>query len=162
MKRPILALAVCLGTAIAALPALAQDLTLVWKRPNGEVAKQETLKLTEIDALKQTEIVTGTPWTNGKNTYTGPAMAMLAARGGDVREARVLALNDYSQVVPAEDWAKHPVIMASRMDGKTMSIREKGPFWVVYPLDADAELRSQRIHARMVWQVKTVEFTLRQ
>jgi hypothetical protein len=162
MKKAFLALAVCTGAVLAALPALAQDLTLIWKRPNGEIAKQETLKLAEVDALKQTEVVTATPWTNGKNTFTGPALALLAARGGEAREARVLALNDYSQVVPAEDWARHPVIMASRMDGKPMSIREKGPFWVVYPLDSDAELRSQRIHARMVWQVKTVEFTLRQ
>jgi hypothetical protein len=162
MKKRFLALAVCLGASLAALPAAAQDLTLIWKRASGEVAKREVLTGAQVEAMKLTEVVTATPWTNGKNTFRGPALEELAGRGGaPVRDARVLALNDYSQTIPAEDWAKHAVILASRMDGKTMPIRDKGPYWVIYPLDSDGELRSQRIHARMVWQVKTVEFTLR-
>ena len=63
-------------------------------------------------------------------------------------------MNDYSTVIPAEDFSKHNVILAIRKDGEYMPVRDKGPLFIVYPYDADPELKSQKYYSRSAWQVK--------
>ena len=38
-----------------------------------------------------------------------------------------------------------------------MPVRDKGPFFVIYPYDSKPELKSQVYYARSVWQVKRLE-----
>ncbi|WP_371347750.1 hypothetical protein [Ancylobacter sp. IITR112] len=139
--------------------ARAQDLTLRWLGSDGKVALEKTLNLAQLDALPQVTIDTGTPWTQNVQRFTGPSLGVLAALGGrPVREAKVMALNDYVAPIPAEDWKEHGAILTTRIDGQTMRIREKGPFWVMYPIDSDPVLRQQYYQSRMVWQVKSIDF----
>jgi hypothetical protein len=74
---------------------------------------------------------------------------------GTVVEAH--ALNDYSTLIPAEDFAKHNVILALRKDGEYMPVRDKGPLFIVYPYDSDPELKSQKYYGRSAWQVKELK-----
>ncbi|WP_425104830.1 hypothetical protein [Ancylobacter sp.] len=154
--------ALILGLACLALPeaARAHELTLRWLGADGQVALEKTLTLAEIDALPQVTIETSTPWTEGVQRFTGPSLGALAALGGrPVREAKVMALNDYVAPIPAEDWKEHGAILTTRVDGKTMRVRDKGPFWVMYPIDSDPALRQQYYQSRMVWQVKSIDFS---
>jgi len=34
-----------------------------------------------------------------------------------------------------------------------MSVREKGPLWVIYPYDSDAKFRTEVIYSRSIWQL---------
>ena len=34
-----------------------------------------------------------------------------------------------------------------------MSLRDKGPLWVVFPYDASEEFRRDEIYAQSIWQV---------
>jgi hypothetical protein len=139
--------------------ASAQELSVRWVTEDGGVIKEETLDLAALDALPQAEIVTTTPWTDGKQRFTGPSLGAIAALGGrPVSVAEVSALNDYSAEIPAEDWENRGAILASRRNGETMQIRGKGPYWVMYPIDSDPELDTQFYHARMVWQVSDIDF----
>jgi hypothetical protein len=38
-----------------------------------------------------------------------------------------------------------------------MSVRDKGPLWVIYPYDAVPEYKSERIYARSIWQLVSIE-----
>ena len=58
--------------------------------------------------------------------------------------------------VPAED-AKLDTILATKIDGKPMSIRDKGPLMLVYPFDLDADLYNEKYFSRSVWQIKEIE-----
>lgn len=138
------------------------DLTLRWLSGDGQVLKQRSLSLAELDALPQTTVETTTPWTKGVQRFGGPSFAVLAGLAGrQVVEARVVALNDYAATVPAEDWEKHGVILATRLNGETMRVRDKGPYWVMYPIDRDVRLGHQDYQSRMVWQVKSIDFLAR-
>ena len=64
-----------------------------------------------------------------------------------------IALNDYSVEIPIEDFAKYHAILALKRDGEYMSVRDKGPLFIVYPYDNDPELRSQKFYSRSAWQV---------
>ena len=56
------------------------------------------------------------------------------------------------------DFAKYPVILAYRMNGELLKIRDKGPLWIVYPQDGYPELKTKETQAKWVWQVKEIRF----
>lgn len=37
-----------------------------------------------------------------------------------------------------------------------MAVREKGPIWVIYPMNDHPELRSDTYNDRLVWQLKEI------
>lgn len=152
-----------IATVLACLlsvSAEAADVALRWVTPQGTVIEERVLALADVDALPQKEVRTDTQWTDPV-TFSGPSLAELAKLGNrPVVEAEVFALNDYSAKVPAEDWEKRGAILASRIDGKTMPIRDKGPYWVMYPIDDDPALATQEYFARMVWQVSRIDFVV--
>ena len=158
-------LSMSLSAAIVLLGALfagradAADLTLRWLREDGSVVSERQLDLAQIEALPQQEIATSTPWTTGVKTFRGPALADLAALAdAPAREANVLAHNDYAAIVPREDWTEHGAMLAARLDGSTMRIRDKGPYWIMFPIDASDRYDSQVYRSRMVWQVRSIDF----
>jgi hypothetical protein len=135
------------------------DLVLRWNGKDGALIAERTLDIAAVEALPQVEFTTETPWTDGKQTFSGPSLGTLAALGGaPVRDARVTALNDYEMNVPAEDWETLGAILAVRRNGELMPVQDKGPYWVMYPISSDSKLNTQFYHGRMVWQVKYIDF----
>ena len=59
--------------------------------------------------------------------------------------------------IPIEDCRRYPVVLALTRDGRDLQRRDKGPIWVVYPRDDHAELRSEQINTRWVWQLDRLE-----
>lgn len=153
----------CLFTIVFAWTANAssQEITLEWATADGQLLQSDTLDMAAFEALPQTTVQTETPWTSGVQTFTGVLLSALAERGGrPVREARLVALNDYSATVPAADWKAYGIVIASRHNGALMRIREKGPFWAIYPIQDFSKLDQQIYHARMVWQIKSILFVV--
>jgi hypothetical protein len=111
-----------------------------------------------LEAIGMEKVVTTTPWHKGKVTFEGPSLAKLLqtvqANGSSVR---VVALNDYAVTIPMDDFARHGVILAMKRNGQYMPIRDKGPLFVIYPYDSNAELKQQMYYARSAWQVKRIE-----
>ena len=111
-----------------------------------------------LEQLGTVAIETTTPWHTGKVRFEGVPMSVLMKKvgaSGTVVEAN--ALNDYSTLIPAEDFAKHNVILALRRDGEYMPVRDKGPLFIVYPYDSDPELKSQKYYSRSAWQVRELK-----
>jgi hypothetical protein len=63
------------------------------------------------------------------------------------------AINDYSVKIPMSDAVEGGPIVAYLMNGEEMSIRDKGPLWVIYPYDSDADFRSEVVFTRSIWQL---------
>jgi len=111
-----------------------------------------------LEALPQHEIRTSTPWTDGVSTFEGPLLCdLLAGLGAKGTELRARALNDYVVDIPIADCQRYPVILALKRDGKSLSRRDMGPIWIVYPRDDFPELRLETINARWVWQLIELE-----
>jgi hypothetical protein len=107
-----------------------------------------------LEALGMVTIETNTPWYKGAQKFEGVPLEKLMQKVGASGEKVVaVALNDYSSEIPIEDFAKYKVILALKRDGEYMPVRDKGPLFIVYPYDSNAELRSQKFYSRSVWQV---------
>ena len=121
---------------------------------------EAVLSPAQLAALPQHTTVTATPWTDGVKTFRGPLVSdVLKAAGVSVAPgmvAQAQALNGYVVEIPAEDFARWPVILAFSMDGQTLTRRDKGPLWVVYPRDSDPQLKDAKYDHRWAWQLKQI------
>lgn len=111
-----------------------------------------------IETMATTVVETETPWTQGKVRFEGvPLKSLLDAASAKGEVIHAIALNDYAVDIPVEDSANPKVIVAYRMNGETMRVRDKGPLWLVYPLSDDPALRNEATYSKMIWQIKALE-----
>ena len=158
-RLPAWLAALLVSGSLLAASASASDLALRWLKADGSLVAERALDLAGLDALPQRVISTGTPWTKGRHTFAGPPLAALAALAGlPATSATVIALNEYSASLPRQDWSEKGAVLASRQDGRTMRIRDKGPYWVMFPIDDSREFDSEKYRSRMVWQVRSIDF----
>ncbi len=119
------------------------------------------LDRSEIAALDTVDIVTGTDWTNGTSHFTGPlvrdVLRLAVPDAGSFEAVIATAANDYSVEIPASDFQDYDVILAMTMDGERLTLRDKGPLWIVYPRDDYLELREPLINSRWIWQLVKLE-----
>jgi hypothetical protein len=161
MKSILVALIASALTATAALALEAPTgpvvLTVKGKISNTNSDDTAQFDLAMLEKLKGRKGEMETPWTTGKVTFEGPLLReILAAVGATGSSLKIRALNDYAADVPAED-AKLDTILATKLDGKPMSVRDKGPLMLVYPFDLDADLYNEKYFSRSVWQIKEIE-----
>ena len=111
-----------------------------------------------LDALPQHTTTTITPWYDGVRTFEGPlGSELLDAVGARGSVVRVTAINDYAADIPIEDFAANPVILATTIDGEHMSVRDKGPIFVIYPFELNPDLYNEVTFGKSVWQVVSIE-----
>lgn len=160
-RRRVLALPLALacGRAVALSTPL---LTITGSRldPPAQGGRFE-FDLAALQKLPQRKIVTATPWYTGASEFSGPLLcdvleaAGAAAQGGGT--LRCIALNDYRVEIPIDDMRRFDVVVAHLLNGKPMSVREKGPLFVIYPFDEQPQLRSTTYFSRCIWQLKAIE-----
>lgn len=116
-----------------------------------------------LQALPQHSFETGTPWTEGSSTYSGPLMRTLLEHVGlpgsgssSGNSVYVSALNGFEAEIPISDFYEYDVILALERNGQSIPIREYGPLWVLYPFSQDEALLSEKMRFRAVWQVMQI------
>ncbi|WP_138466182.1 oxidoreductase [Poseidonocella sp. HB161398] len=155
--------ALCLGLSPAIsgeLPSPEDDIVL---RVTGQITQTNANGAAEFDmamlqGMPVEKIETTTTWTEGVQTFTGvPLAALLEAVGASGSAVKATAVNDYAVEIPSEDWEKGGPIIAYLHNGSTMSLRGKGPLWIIYPFDSDPAFQSELIYARSIWQLDRIE-----
>jgi hypothetical protein len=156
-----------LATSLMAQAAPAQTLA----EPAGEVVLTVTgdIAVTNADgaavfdramleAMAPVEFTTTTMWTDGPQVFRGvlllDLLAMLGVAGGTIRAT---AINDYAVDIPVSDAVEGGPVVAYLLNGQPMSVRDKGPLWIVYPYDSKREYRSEVIYSRSIWQLDRME-----
>ena len=84
----------------------------------------------------------------------GGWVALAGAKGKTITAT---AINDYAVDIPASDADNPHVIVAIRMNGALMPVREKGPLWVVYPLTDEPALETEETKSKMIWQLNRLD-----
>ena len=170
MNRILRAIAISSICASLASPLTAQMLDDL-PAPAGEVVLTVTgalalsnagdtavFDLAMLQALPVTSFVTTTIWTDGPQEFTGVALVdLLEALGLEGGMLRATAINDYAVDIPAADAVEGGPILAFARNGDAMSVREKGPLWVVYPYDSNADYRTELVYSRSIWQLDRIE-----
>ena len=159
-------LGVCLTLLLLAGSAAALDapsgrpvLTVAGKVTQTNRNGQAVFDAALLDRLPVHQITTQTPWYDEAKTFEGPLLRdVLAAAGADGAITLVVkALNDYSAQVPVEDAQYYDVILARKLDGRPMAVRDKGPLFLIYPFDQHPELKSDKFYHRSVWQIHRID-----
>lgn len=118
-----------------------------------------TLDRSDLSKLTVTSFDTSTIWTDGIHTFTGLSVKTLIDLIGVTNGMlRATAINNYAIEIPVSDAVTEGPIIAYLMDGKEMSVRDKGPLWVVYPYDSNPDYRSEVVYSRSIWQLDRIEF----
>lgn len=105
-------------------------------------------------------IETNTIWTEGVSTFEGvPLKTLVDLAGVDGGRLLASAINNYQVEIPVSDAVEGGPIIAFLMNGERMSVRDKGPLWVIYPYDQNADYRSEVTYSRSIWQVDRIEFS---
>ncbi|WP_339109685.1 molybdopterin-dependent oxidoreductase [Thioclava sp. GXIMD4216] len=157
LKSALAILALVIASALTPLPShAAQTVLTVLGAPDHD--GPVPMDMAALKALPAASFTTTTTWTQGPQAFTGIYMAdFLAAfhvTGGSVK---LTAVNDYSVTVPVSDLRQHEALLAYERNGSVMSVRDKGPLWLVYPFDSDEDLRNEVVYSRSIWQVVKIE-----
>ena len=165
MPTPHLVAAVSVALAIAFAPLLdaaasaashSDDLVLTINSPAKEPLE---LNLAQLDEMTQREIETSNEFVSGEVSFSGPlARDIVEKVGGNVESTIILtAANEYQISVPADDFFKYDVVLATRMDGALLSRRDKGPIWLMYPISDHPELQDSAVNSKLIWQLVKLE-----
>lgn len=104
------------------------------------------------------EVETATPWHSGRVRFEGvPLKAVLAlveARGNSLM---AFAHNEYAASLPASDATRYNMLIAMKANGRELTLRDKGPLFLIYPFDSDRALQTDIYYIRSVWQVRRLD-----
>ncbi|MFK7842858.1 MAG: molybdopterin-dependent oxidoreductase [Sphingorhabdus sp.] len=139
-------------------PAAAQDEMRLKVTGAALQSEDVEISLEALDDMDQVAFKTTTIWTDGENQFSGvPLKALLERLGAEGNEVQMIALNDYAVSMPISELEDDAPIVATRINGETMSVREKGPFWVIYPFDRDARYSTETNYSRSIWQLNRLK-----
>ena len=146
--------------AIATFPAISNaeesnEDVLLTVTVNGAVTEY---CMDELSELTPTTFTTTTIWTEGEQTFTGVSLHdFMEHLETQATALRAMAINDYSIEIPISDAAPDGPIIAYMRNDEPMTVRDKGPLWIVYPYDSDPKFRSEEIYFRSIWQLDRIE-----
>lgn len=171
LRSVILALAALAGLAglVAAPSARAESLPA----PQGEVILTVSgaiantnddglarLDMALLEGLPKHSFATSTIWTEGVDTYEGVLLTdLLSAVGATGTNVLAKALNDYEITFPVAEATSDGPLLAYLTNGKAMSVREKGPIWLIFPYDTVEAFRTEQTYARSIWQLDRITVT---
>lgn len=111
-----------------------------------------------LEEIAPESFTTTTIWTDGEQRFEGTSLkGLLDLLGVEDGTLKATALNDYAVEIPVSDAVEGGPIIAHRRNGEEMSIRDKGPLWIVYPYDRNADYRTEQVFARSIWQLDRIE-----
>jgi len=109
-------------------------------------------------AVGLTRLSTSNQFETGVQDYEGVLLKdLLAYVGATGTRLLATALDGYTVEIPVDDAGKYPVLLAMNWNGKPMTVRNKGPIWVIYPIDQFPELKEERFSARSIWQLSRID-----
>lgn len=130
-------------------------LTVSGKIDNTNRAGAADFDLAMLEALGTETLSTTTSWTDGTMDFSGvPMRKVMDAVGARGKTVEAVALNDYTYEIEIGDFSQFRVLLATKLNGKTLKVRDKGPLWIVYPLDDFTEQEQVQIERKMVWQLR--------
>lgn len=160
LNRHLISVLSLLAFVVAQVPcvAIAQDATSLQVESSPNSTSTIGLTLEDLDKLQQTEFTTSTIWTDGQVKFSGVSLnELLKTLKISGQTIELIALNDYSISIPMSELGSPLPIVATRMNDKRMSVRDKGPFWLVYDYDSDASFQNETIYSRSIWQLNRIK-----
>jgi len=104
------------------------------------------------------QLKTLTPFTDGEPVFTGISFARFWEKiepAGQV--IRAVAVNDYTIEEEAERLIAMDAFIAYARDGRLLKVRDKGPFWIIFPWSERPDLLAPGVYSLSIWQLVDIE-----
>jgi hypothetical protein len=121
---------------------------------NTNAAGRADFDIPNLEHLGLSRLTTWTPWTEGEIEFEGVlGRRLMEAVGALGTEVHAIALNGYEHTIPLGDFQSYDVLLAFRMNGAAMRVRDKGPIWIIYPWSNHPELDDFTTREKSIWQL---------
>lgn len=131
-------------------------------KSTGDNGTKERIELTysQLQSMPRATIETSTKWTFGTQSFTGVWLATLLERHA-IRSGmlELFAINDYVVRIPVDDIRQGGALLAYRRNDEIMTLRQKGPLWLVYDWDHEPAYRTETHYSRSIWQLDRIVAT---
>ena len=156
---PVAALASALGEKQLGTEPVGPVILTVSGNIAGAGAQQVVrLDRAMLEEIGTTKLKTSTAWTTGEAEFEGVLVRdLLDALGAEGTLVVATAVNDYVVSIPLRELYDYPVLLALKMNGEYLELKDKGPIWIVYPRDQFSELRNSMVDKKWVWQLSELE-----
>jgi hypothetical protein len=130
-------------------------LTVSGKITVHNLGSKAAFDMPALEALGLTGFTTKTPWTK-TTEFQGVVLATVLKRLGVHNETTAItyALNGYVVEIPLKDFSPDGPLVATRMNGQYMPVKQFGPLFVVYDFDKHPEWLNNAMYARCIWQLQ--------
>ena len=135
-----------------------EDDTMLMIQSTASSGCNKTVQLTESQllALPQQQFKTQHSWSQEAETFSGPLLEdVIKVACGEATKINMRALNDYAIEVDFKVAKTLKPIVAHSVNGTRLSVREKGPLWVMVPSD-DLQVSSKEIDGMLIWQLSDI------
>ncbi|MXQ08805.1 hypothetical protein GQ651_13185 [Alphaproteobacteria bacterium GH1-50] len=142
-------------TPVTLEPIQHADASLTLRSADGQ---EHRLDMSAIEALPTYRVETTTPWREEAAVFDGVLLSdLLGAYGLDETDSLlVTAENDYTTVFERIVWQSEPILVATRVNGRPISRRERGP--ILFVLEAGAYASSDVAREQhLVWMAARIE-----
>lgn len=110
-----------------------------------------------LDSIAVTQLTTASPWHANPVIFTGPSLSsVLKVVGAQGKVLKMTAMNKYETSVPFGDAANFGPVLARRANGNELTIRQKGPLFMIYPFDRMPQLKNDTYYTRSIWQLQQI------
>ncbi len=130
----------------------------------GSISKTNNAKSAEFDmavleALPVSTMETETPFSKGEYVFTGVQFSdFMSHIGASGTQVELIALNDYRVNADLDQLIEHGAMIAYKRDDAYMSIRDKGPLWIVFPWSDDPGRNWESLNVLSVWLLHEAHF----
>lgn len=158
MIRPAAALlaAFLLSPAVCVAQETGEQVILTVVTEDGT---HHELRRAALEAMPQAGFSTSTIWTEGPQDFAGVMLdVLLETLGAKGTHITLGAANGYRVDRSAAALVDGALVSYLR-NGAPMTLRDKGPVWLVYNYDSDPAYRTEVIYANSIWQLDRIEIT---
>lgn len=154
--RRIVAVIAVFMASLMPVTAYAQTVLTVHNRAHGTTQ----FSIDDLRKFPQIVVQTTTPWTEGTQRFVGAALQAVLGDLSGAESVTFRAVNDYMVTMPASEIDPQIPVVAYERNGTAMSVRDKGPLWLIYPFDDGDKFRTETVYSRSIWQL--VEITVKE
>ena len=141
---------------------------IVLLRVSGEITKFNSsnnksydFTLASLKELGTQNVGAANKYVTGRAVFQGPYLRDVLKAAGispNAKEVIFEAADNYTVRAPVSDAMKFKVIVAHSYNGQPLKSNDKGPLWIIYPLDeAPAGMNMLTAIDKMAWSLKRIK-----
>ncbi|GLQ32964.1 hypothetical protein [Litoribrevibacter albus] len=121
--------------------------------------ESHVLSQAQLKDLTHDTLTTITPWTDKPQVFSGISIASLM-KHFDIHatKAYAKALNDYEVEINLNQALAAGAFIVSHVNGEPMKVRNKGPFWIIFPWSDHPHLIERKYQDWSIWQLTELSF----